>query len=100
MGAEERREEDTIEEGDEWLTCAVQSRLGRGRGSCYMQYRQRCGKGACGGHGRRRGHIAACPISFLPAQTQTNGNSKPTTQMEGEANLQPLLNTSSDYKIW
>ena len=45
MGAEERREEDTIEEGDEWLMCAVQRRLGRGRGSCYMQYRERCGKG-------------------------------------------------------
>ena len=45
MGAEERREEDTIEQGDEWLMCAVQRRLGRGRGSCYMQYRQRCGKG-------------------------------------------------------
>ena len=42
---QKRGGKDTTEEGDKWLTSAVQRRVGRGRGSCYMQYRQRCGKG-------------------------------------------------------
>ena len=73
---------------------------GEGEGQLLHAVQTEVWQRLCGGHGRRRGHIAACPISFLPAQTQTNGNSKPTTQMEAEANPQPLLNTSSDYKIW
>lgn len=42
---QKRGRKDATQECDEWLTCAVQSRVRRVRGSCYMQYRQRCGKG-------------------------------------------------------